>query len=40
MYLGAAAPDMRLIEFEPHRSQINGLYFDGNDYMTQEYDDR
>jgi hypothetical protein len=33
MYYGNAYPDMRFIDNEPHRSEANGVYFDGNDYM-------
>lgn len=34
-YLGNAPFDVRTKEFEPHRSEVNGLYFDGDDYMSQ-----
>ena len=34
-YMGNAPPDIRIPDYEPHRSEINGLYFDGNDYISQ-----
>jgi hypothetical protein len=34
MYMGNSVPDIRTETNEPHRSEINGLYFDGDDYMT------
>jgi hypothetical protein len=37
MYFGPAVPDLRLVDNEPHRSEINGLYFDGGDYMSMQY---
>lgn len=32
--MGNAVPDLRNISVEPHRSEINGLYFDGDDYVA------
>ena len=36
-YYGNAYPDVRTIDHEPHRSEANGVYFDGNDYMYQSW---
>lgn len=32
--MGNAYPDVRITDYEPHRSEANGYYFDGNDYMS------
>lgn len=32
-YKGNAPPDVRITDYEPHLSEANGLYFDGNDYI-------
>mmetsp|Transcript_23422 Transcript_23422/g.23060 ORF Transcript_23422/g.23060 Transcript_23422/m.23060 type:complete len:98 (+) Transcript_23422:892-1185(+) len=37
LYFGTPWPDRRLIDSEPHRSEVNGLYFDGDDFMTMYY---
>lgn len=33
-YLGNAFPDARKENIEAHMTQSNGIYFDGNDYIT------
>jgi hypothetical protein len=33
-YYGNSYPDVRIKDYEPHRSEANGLYFDGNDYLS------
>eukprot|EP00347_Sterkiella_histriomuscorum_P009708 403340186 len=38
LYLGNAYPDVRTTSVEPHRSEVNGFYFDGGDYMTTNID--
>ncbi|CDW83830.1 UNKNOWN [Stylonychia lemnae] len=35
-YFGNAPSDARTLDNEPHRSEVNGLYFDGNDYMSNQ----
>jgi hypothetical protein len=37
MYFGPASPALRNESAEPHRSEINGVYFDGGDYMSMQY---
>lgn len=34
-YIGTAFPQARNLDTDPHRTEANGLYFDGNDYATQ-----
>lgn len=33
-YFGNARPDVRIVDREPHRSEANGLFFDGDDYIS------
>lgn len=37
LYFGNSVPAIRLKTSEPHRSEINGVYFDGGDYMSMQY---
>jgi hypothetical protein len=34
-YFGTAPNDARVKDNEPGRSEANGLYFDGNDFISQ-----
>ena len=38
MYFGSPYPYPRLQDNEPHRSEANGLFFDGNDYLYGSID--
>jgi hypothetical protein len=34
VYVGTAFPDPRNLDTEPHRTEAQGLYFDGNDFIA------